>query len=65
MGWGLYEAWVSACEQPPGLVWSLDGGDCDDDNDEVYPFAEETCNGIDDDCDDDVDADDADLATCP
>jgi hypothetical protein len=26
-------------------------GDCDDDNPLIYPDAEETCNGIDDDCD--------------
>jgi hypothetical protein len=29
--------------------------DCDDDNDAVFPGAEESCNGIDDDCDDEVD----------
>jgi hypothetical protein len=30
-------------------------GDCDDTDDEVYPNAEEVCNGIDDDCDDRID----------
>lgn len=39
--------------QPFGYV--LNTGDCDDDDDAVYPGATETCNNIDDDCDGQVD----------
>ena len=31
------------------------GGDCDDGNDDVNPAKAETCNGVDDDCDDQID----------
>jgi len=64
-GWGVDDAWVQACEQPAGQLWSLDGGDCDDGDDEIRPDAQERCNGYDDDCDGFVDADDSELATCP
>jgi len=40
-----------------------EGSDCDDHDDAVFPGAEELCNGIDDDCDDDIDEDDASDAT--
>jgi len=41
------------CEGAEGYVPIA--GDCDDENDQVYPGAEEFCNGLDDDCDDQVD----------
>ncbi len=50
----------SACSRPKGTVAT--GDDCDDDSADVYPGATETCNDVDDDCDDLVDGDDPDLA---
>jgi cysteine-rich repeat protein len=44
---------VTACEAPAGHVET--GGDCDDAHAEVYPGAAESCNGMDDDCDAEVD----------
>lgn len=38
----------TACQQPSGYV--TDGDDCDDDDELVFPGAEELCNGADDDC---------------
>ena len=38
----------TACEQPTGYV--TDGSDCDDEDELVFPGAEEFCNGSDDDC---------------
>ena len=46
---------VTACDAPAGHV-ALDG-DCDDAVATVSPLAAETCNGVDDDCDSDVDED--------
>ncbi len=42
-----------ACSVPSN--GSSNNTDCDDGDDDVYPNANETCNGIDDDCDNDVD----------
>ncbi len=47
---------VNACE-PPGDDWVDEGGDCDDNNVDIHPDAIELCQGIDDDCDGDVDED--------
>jgi hypothetical protein len=33
----------------------FNSGDCDDDNDDVHPFATEVCDGVDQDCDDRID----------
>ncbi len=50
------------CSQPSGYV--ADNTDCDDTVATTYPGADEYCNGVDDDCDGDVDEDDAvDVAT--
>jgi len=44
---------ITACEAPAGHVEA--GGDCDDSNNAVHPGAAEACNGLDDDCDVEVD----------
>ncbi len=50
-----------ACAQPAGHV--AVSGDCDDDDATTYPSAPETCDGIDQDCDDAIDDDAVDLLT--
>jgi hypothetical protein len=40
---------------PTGDHVATDDGDCNDENDQVHPTAEDICNGVDDDCDDDID----------
>ncbi|MBN1335725.1 MAG: lamin tail domain-containing protein [Deltaproteobacteria bacterium] len=45
-------------EQPPdadGDGWTVEDGDCDDNNAAIHPTADEECNGIDDNCNDQVD----------
>lgn len=51
---------VESCSPPEGYVLTDD--DCDDENPDIHPGAEEACNGDDDDCDGTVDLiqDDAD-----
>ncbi|MEC7983936.1 MAG: MopE-related protein, partial [Myxococcota bacterium] len=44
---------IRACDQPDGYF--VDSTDCDDANAFVNPSAQEICNGIDDDCNDQVD----------
>ncbi len=43
----------------PEQGWVEDGDDCDDGDATVSPGADELCNGVDDDCDDETDEDDA------
>ncbi len=54
-GWGAAEGAVEACEAPSGHV--ADSTDCDDGDPAVHPEAVEQCNGVDDDCDEQVDED--------
>ncbi|MDZ4822194.1 MAG: putative metal-binding motif-containing protein [Flavobacteriales bacterium] len=42
------------CE-PYGIYQVLVAGDCDDENEELNPANTETCNGVDDDCDGEID----------
>jgi hypothetical protein len=53
-GFGEASAGLSECSAPPG--YTAEAGDCDDDDDEVYPGAVERCDGRDDDCDGEIDA---------
>ena len=41
----------------------FEGEDCDDNDADVYPDAEETCNGVDDNCDGEIDNDATDAVT--
>ena len=52
-GFGNDHQQIAACDPPPG--WLAHGGDCDDFNPAVHPDADEYCNGIDDDCDIQID----------
>ncbi len=52
-GFGDPESAISACEEPSGVV--SDGTDCDDQNNTVNPGGIEICNGLDDDCDGEID----------
>ena len=54
-GYGLYFD-STTCTPGPGV--GSGWGDCDDDDPAISPGAEETCNGIDDNCDEEVDLDD-------
>jgi hypothetical protein len=56
-GWGDALSSSRACEAPTGFV--ADATDCDDADSAVYPGADELCNDVDDDCDGDIDEDDA------
>jgi hypothetical protein len=58
-GWGDEAGVIYSCEQPTGAV--AQPGDCDDDDAAVNPDAAEACNGVDDDCDGEIDNDPTDL----
>jgi hypothetical protein len=54
-GHGDPDSPLEACEQPSGHVDS--GDDCDDADPEIHPGAPERCDGVDQDCDGEVDED--------
>jgi hypothetical protein len=56
-GYGAPHATTTACLRPSGHT--DDHSDCDDSRDDSYPGAPEYCDGVDNDCDGDVDEDDA------
>jgi len=52
-GYGDAASPYEACELPVG--YSADATDCDDDDNDTYPGAEELCDGLDNDCDGEID----------
>jgi len=56
---GASDTWAEACTQPMGYVAS--SSDCDDTNATINPDATEVCDGIDNDCDMQIDDDDGNL----
>jgi len=52
-GFGDPNSFTLACEKPDGYV--VDNTDCDDNNSEVNPSALEICDGIDNNCDTNID----------
>jgi hypothetical protein len=52
-GYGDPDSSVEACSQPPGCVG--DCNDCDDTDVEIHPGATEVCDGVDNNCDGQVD----------
>ncbi len=58
-GWGDEASTTTACERPSGHVSAEAVGDCADTDPEVNPDADEVCDGLDNDCDGEVDEDSA------
>ncbi len=52
-GFGALTVTFVSCAAPPDFV--EDSTDCDDNNGEAYPDAEEICDGVDNNCDDSID----------
>jgi len=60
-GYGNASSSANACVQPSGYV--SDATDCDDHDDDVHPYASETCDGDDEDCDGSIDEEATDMDT--
>ncbi|MEC7987530.1 MAG: MopE-related protein [Myxococcota bacterium] len=52
-GYGDLNTEVSSCSAPSGYV--ADSSDCNDNNDSIHPAADETCDGVDENCNGDID----------
>ncbi|MFM7199600.1 MAG: MopE-related protein [Myxococcota bacterium] len=59
--YGAADDVVTACDAPDGYLDN--GDDCDDSRDNVYPGAEEVCDGLDNNCDSVVDNNASDATT--
>jgi hypothetical protein len=57
-GFGDQSSPTQACSQPEGFV--DDDTDCDDSDSNNYPDADEFCDGVDNDCDDEIDEESVD-----
>jgi len=53
-GYGDDAETTTSCDSPPGS-WAPEGGDCDDRDASLSPGEPEDCDGIDNDCDDEID----------
>jgi cysteine-rich repeat protein len=62
-GFGTYGVTITACDLPEGYVQN--GDDCDDGDPTVHPGAEELMDGIDNDCNGEVDEGVPDGDVCP
>ena len=60
-GYGKAGTDATSCELPDG--YASQGGDCDDQDDQIYPGADEYCNGLDDNCDSQADENAVDAYT--
>ena len=56
-GFGLAEYSIQACTQPE--EYALENGDCDDNDNDIHPDADELCDGIDNNCDEETDGSDS------
>ena len=61
-GFGNGESSATACEPPSGWVAEDLATDCDDDDATIFPGADETCDGVDQDCDGEIDEDATDAS---
>lgn len=52
-GYGESDDYELSCDEPSG--YGPYGGDCDDEDADVHPDAPENCDGVDDDCDEQID----------
>jgi hypothetical protein len=60
-GFGADDDTTLGCD--PGDGWELEGGDCDEGDTDINPGADEICDDVDNDCDGDIDEDEAIDAT--
>jgi hypothetical protein len=54
-GFGLDQAFIDTCREIPPVGYALDPGDCNDQDTTINPAMEESCNGLDDNCDGEID----------